>query len=115
MRTMNLSVRTSVDHSNGRFIILMIPVLINKERSGYQQKDRKPSQNDKTEHGMEKTVQNQGKDQKSQSPNSIQKNQQSTGAELKNTIRSNLNPSDWPEKHNSILMKTVKTKWGPQS
>ncbi|GKE56300.1 hypothetical protein Tco_1495485, partial [Tanacetum coccineum] len=31
-----------------------------KDRSGYQQKDRKPSQNDKTEHGMEKTVQNQG-------------------------------------------------------
>ncbi|GKC67279.1 retrotransposon protein, putative, ty1-copia subclass, partial [Tanacetum coccineum] len=29
-------------------------------RSGYQQKGRKPSQNDKTEHGMEKTVQNQG-------------------------------------------------------
>ncbi|GJQ96334.1 reverse transcriptase domain-containing protein [Tanacetum coccineum] len=29
-------------------------------RSGYHQKDRKPSQNDKTEHGMEKTVQNQG-------------------------------------------------------
>ncbi|GJX96620.1 hypothetical protein Tco_0352418 [Tanacetum coccineum] len=28
--------------------------------SGYQQKDRKTSQNDKTEHGMEKTVQNQG-------------------------------------------------------
>ncbi|GJZ95303.1 hypothetical protein Tco_0667506 [Tanacetum coccineum] len=28
--------------------------------SGYQQKDRKPSQNDKNEHGMEKTVQNQG-------------------------------------------------------
>ncbi|GKD23633.1 ribonuclease H-like domain-containing protein [Tanacetum coccineum] len=31
-----------------------------KTGSGYQQKDRKPSQNDKTEHGMEKTVQNQG-------------------------------------------------------
>ncbi|GJS26535.1 reverse transcriptase domain-containing protein [Tanacetum coccineum] len=31
-----------------------------ESRSGYQQKDRKPSQNDKTEHGMEKTVQNQG-------------------------------------------------------
>ncbi|GKA27140.1 hypothetical protein Tco_0713308 [Tanacetum coccineum] len=30
------------------------------EGSGYQQKDRKQSQNDKTEHGMEKTVQNQG-------------------------------------------------------
>ncbi|GKG21062.1 hypothetical protein Tco_0383657, partial [Tanacetum coccineum] len=28
--------------------------------SGYHQKDRKPTQNDKTEHGMEKTVQNQG-------------------------------------------------------
>ncbi|GKC45381.1 hypothetical protein Tco_1063103 [Tanacetum coccineum] len=28
------------------------------DTSGYQQKDRKPSQNDKTEHGMEKTVQN---------------------------------------------------------
>ncbi|GKC19997.1 hypothetical protein Tco_1022147 [Tanacetum coccineum] len=31
-----------------------------KQGSGYQQKDRKPSQNNKTEHGMEKTVQNQG-------------------------------------------------------
>ncbi|GJX30527.1 putative ribonuclease H-like domain-containing protein [Tanacetum coccineum] len=30
------------------------------EESGYHQKDRKPSQNDKTEHGMEKTVKNQG-------------------------------------------------------
>ncbi|GJZ97719.1 reverse transcriptase domain-containing protein [Tanacetum coccineum] len=36
--------------------------------SGYQQKDRKPSQNDKTEHGMEKTVQNQG-----QSPKNLPK------------------------------------------
>ncbi|GJW75286.1 putative reverse transcriptase domain-containing protein [Tanacetum coccineum] len=33
-------------------------------RSGYHQKDRKPSQNDKTEHGMEKTVQNQGQSPK---------------------------------------------------
>ncbi|GKA69270.1 hypothetical protein Tco_0775334 [Tanacetum coccineum] len=32
--------------------------------SGYQQKDRKLSQNDKTEHGMEKTVQNQGQSPK---------------------------------------------------
>ncbi|GJU01342.1 reverse transcriptase domain-containing protein [Tanacetum coccineum] len=32
--------------------------------SGYHQKDRKPSQNDKTEHGMEKTVQNQGQSPK---------------------------------------------------
>ncbi|GJR31021.1 hypothetical protein Tco_1107253 [Tanacetum coccineum] len=33
-------------------------------RSGYHQKDRKPSQNDKTEHGMVKTVQNQGQKSK---------------------------------------------------
>ncbi|GJR37098.1 hypothetical protein Tco_1212782 [Tanacetum coccineum] len=46
-------------------------------RSGYQQKDRKPSQNDKTEHGMEKTVQNQGQSPKKSMSKSIQKNQQS--------------------------------------
>ncbi|GJR97388.1 putative reverse transcriptase domain-containing protein [Tanacetum coccineum] len=45
--------------------------------SGYQQKDRKPSQNDKTEHGMEKTVQNQGQSPKMPKSESIQKNQQS--------------------------------------
>ncbi|GJZ22447.1 hypothetical protein Tco_0559486 [Tanacetum coccineum] len=47
------------------------------ERSGYQQKDRKPSQNDKTEHGMEKTVQNQGQSPKIPKSESILKNQQS--------------------------------------
>ncbi|GKF35889.1 hypothetical protein Tco_0112647 [Tanacetum coccineum] len=46
-------------------------------RSGYQQKDRKPSQNDKTEHGMEKTFQNQGQSPKKSKSKSIQKNQQS--------------------------------------
>ncbi|GJX61821.1 hypothetical protein Tco_0294721 [Tanacetum coccineum] len=46
-------------------------------RSGYQQKDRKPSQNDKTEHGMEKTVQNQGQSPKMPKSESKQKNQQS--------------------------------------
>ncbi|GJU19340.1 hypothetical protein Tco_1152682 [Tanacetum coccineum] len=46
-------------------------------RSGYQQKDRKPSQNDKTEHGMEKTVQNQGQSPKMSKSESILKNQQS--------------------------------------
>ncbi|GJY78667.1 ribonuclease H-like domain-containing protein [Tanacetum coccineum] len=44
--------------------------------SGYQQKDRKPSQNDKTEHGMEKTMQNQGQSPKMPKSESIQKNQQ---------------------------------------
>ncbi|GJV97297.1 hypothetical protein Tco_1548874 [Tanacetum coccineum] len=47
------------------------------EGSGYHQKDRKPSQNDKTEHGMEKTVQNQGQSPKMPKSESIQKNQQS--------------------------------------
>ncbi|GJU33592.1 hypothetical protein Tco_1181946 [Tanacetum coccineum] len=46
-------------------------------RSGYQQKDKKPSQNDKTEHGMEKTVQNQGQSPKMPKSESILKNQQS--------------------------------------
>ncbi|GJY73261.1 hypothetical protein Tco_0477692 [Tanacetum coccineum] len=45
--------------------------------SGYQQKDRKPSQNDKTEHGMEKTVQNQSQSPKMPKSESILKNQQS--------------------------------------
>ncbi|GKE84582.1 hypothetical protein Tco_1558324, partial [Tanacetum coccineum] len=69
-------------------------------RSGYQQKDRKPSQNDKTEHGMEKTVQNQGQSPKMPKSESI----------LKNTIECNLNPSDGPGKPNSITMKTVKAQ-----
>ncbi|GJZ58342.1 hypothetical protein Tco_0613836 [Tanacetum coccineum] len=71
------------------------------KRSGYHQKDRKPSQNDKTEHGMEKTVQNQGQSPKMPKSESI----------LKNTVGCNLNPSDGPGKPNSIIMKTVKTKW----
>ncbi|GKB77897.1 RNA-directed DNA polymerase, eukaryota, reverse transcriptase zinc-binding domain protein [Tanacetum coccineum] len=45
--------------------------------SGYHQKDRKSSQNDKTEHGMEKTVQNQGQSPKMTKSESILKNQQS--------------------------------------
>ncbi|GKA77918.1 hypothetical protein Tco_0784455 [Tanacetum coccineum] len=48
-----------------------------REKSGYHQKDRKPSQNDKTEHGMEKTVQNQGQSPKMPKSESILKNQQS--------------------------------------
>ncbi|GJV94411.1 hypothetical protein Tco_1545988 [Tanacetum coccineum] len=55
----------------------VVPVTVNSAGSGYQQKDRKPSQNDKTEHGMEKTVQNQGQSPKMPKSESIQKNQQS--------------------------------------
>ncbi|GJZ31884.1 reverse transcriptase domain-containing protein [Tanacetum coccineum] len=61
--------------------------------SGYHQKDRKPSQNDKTEHGMEKTVQNQGQSPKMPKSESI----------LKNTIECNLNPSDGPGKPNKVV------------
>ncbi|GJU83625.1 hypothetical protein Tco_1285990 [Tanacetum coccineum] len=46
--------------------------------SGYQQKDRKPSQNDKTEHGMEKTLcKIRPKSKKCQSQSQYWKNQQS--------------------------------------
>ncbi|GJY28810.1 hypothetical protein Tco_0404577 [Tanacetum coccineum] len=55
-------------------------------RSGYHQKDRKPSQNDKTEHGMEKTVQNQGQSPKMSKSESIQKNQQSNQSQNTNTL-----------------------------
>ncbi|GJT10586.1 hypothetical protein Tco_0857628 [Tanacetum coccineum] len=56
-------------------------------RSGYHQKDRKPSQNDKTEHGMEKTVQNQGQSPKNAK---VRVNTEESAVkpepELKNTI-----------------------------
>ncbi|GKB76512.1 putative reverse transcriptase domain-containing protein [Tanacetum coccineum] len=54
-----------------------IPKTAFRNRSGYHQKDRKPSQNDKTEHGMEKTVQNQGQSPPMTKSESILKNQQS--------------------------------------
>ncbi|GJT81127.1 RNA-directed DNA polymerase, eukaryota, reverse transcriptase zinc-binding domain protein [Tanacetum coccineum] len=66
--------------------------------SGYHQKDRKPSQNDKTEHGMEKTVQNQGQSPKMPKSESI----------LKNTIECNLYPSDGPGKPNISKLKLLK-------
>ncbi|GJR54815.1 hypothetical protein Tco_1405336 [Tanacetum coccineum] len=51
--------------------------------SGYQQKDRKPSQIDKTEHGMEKTVQNQGQSPKMPKSGVItEESCRSNGAEL---------------------------------
>ncbi|GKC38995.1 hypothetical protein Tco_1051379 [Tanacetum coccineum] len=52
--------------------------------SGYQQKDRKPSQNDKTEHGMEKTVQNQGQSPKMPKVRVNTENQQVNGSRNEN-------------------------------
>ncbi|GJU94801.1 hypothetical protein Tco_1319557, partial [Tanacetum coccineum] len=84
--------------------------------SGYHQKDRKPSQNDKTEHGMEKTVQNQGQSQKNAK---VRVNTEESAVkpepELKNTIGCNLNPSDGPGKPNSINYEDCEDQMGPQS
>ncbi|GKF31477.1 hypothetical protein Tco_0101275 [Tanacetum coccineum] len=65
---------SKLNYSNQQSIV---PSVSQKSGSGYQQKDRKPSQNDKTEHGMEKTVQNQGQSPKMSKSESILKNQQS--------------------------------------
>ncbi|GJZ52626.1 hypothetical protein Tco_0607141 [Tanacetum coccineum] len=93
-------------------VFVRIARIVKTLRSGYQQKDRKPSQNDKTEHGMEKTVQNQGQSPKMSKSESItERNHHKPEPELKNTIECNLYPSDGPGKPNSIFMKTVKTKW----
>ncbi|GJV00450.1 reverse transcriptase domain-containing protein [Tanacetum coccineum] len=75
---------------------LVLP-LVGPLGSGYQQKDRKPSQNDKTEHGMEKTVQNQGQSPKMSKSESI----------LKNTIECNLYPSDGPGKPNKDIVPSI--------
>ncbi|GJZ96789.1 zf-CCHC domain-containing protein [Tanacetum coccineum] len=50
----------SIDNAFAKFNTIITSLKALDEGSGYQQKDRKPSQNDKTKHGMEKTVQNQG-------------------------------------------------------
>ncbi|GJS94841.1 putative ribonuclease H-like domain-containing protein [Tanacetum coccineum] len=97
---------------DARGIVVRNKARLVAQGSGYHQKDRKPSQNDKTEHGMEKTVQNQGPNPKCQSSSPIpEESAVKPEPELKNTIECNLNPSDGPGKPNSITMKTVKTKW----
>ncbi|GJV22026.1 hypothetical protein Tco_1371046 [Tanacetum coccineum] len=74
--------------------------------SGYQQKGRKPSQNDKTEHEMEKTVQNQGQSPKMPKSESIQQNPAvETEPERRSYWRTNLlthlmgreSPIDFPD------------------
>ncbi|GJR00481.1 retrovirus-related pol polyprotein from transposon TNT 1-94 [Tanacetum coccineum] len=83
-------------------------------RSGYQQKDRKPSQNDKTEHGMEKTVQNQGQSPKN---DKVRVNTEESAVkpepELKNTIECNLYPSDGPGKPTYIINEDCEDQMGP--
>ncbi|GJR83162.1 hypothetical protein Tco_0153947 [Tanacetum coccineum] len=79
--------------------------------SGYHQKGRKPSQNDKTEHGMEKTAKSRPKSKNVKVRVNTEESAVKPEPELKNTIECNLNPSDGPGKPNSIFMKPVKTKW----
>ncbi|GJR07572.1 reverse transcriptase domain-containing protein [Tanacetum coccineum] len=55
----SFTILSSLNLHNTTHIITALATTLGE--SGYHQKDRKPSQNDKTEHGMEKTVQNQGK------------------------------------------------------
>ncbi|GJR60381.1 retrovirus-related pol polyprotein from transposon TNT 1-94 [Tanacetum coccineum] len=69
-------------------------------------KDRKPSQNDKTEHGMEKTVKIKAKSKNTKVRVNTEESAVKPEPELKNTIGCNLNPSDGPGKPNSIFMKT---------
>ncbi|GJS94287.1 hypothetical protein Tco_0801255 [Tanacetum coccineum] len=58
-------------------------------------KRQKISKNDKTEHGMEKTVQNQGQSPKMPKSSQYLMNQQSNRSRnMKNTIGRNLNPTD---------------------
>ncbi|GJW08793.1 putative reverse transcriptase domain-containing protein [Tanacetum coccineum] len=88
---------TDIDGYTNRFheLALLCPRMVEPEqvkveqyiRSGYQQKDRKPSQNDKTEHGMEKTVQNQGQSPKMSKSESILKNQQPICVQLTKTVK----------------------------
>ncbi|GJV49973.1 hypothetical protein Tco_1440185 [Tanacetum coccineum] len=61
----------SIDNAFAKFNTIITSLKALDEGSGYQQKDRKPSQNDKTKHGMEKTVQNQGQSPKMPKSESI--------------------------------------------
>ncbi|GJT23314.1 hypothetical protein Tco_0893251 [Tanacetum coccineum] len=104
-------IRADNDFSYGRrltcFLLMTdqytrIARIVKTLRSGYQQKDRKPSQNDKSEHGMEKTVQNQGQSPKNAK---VRVNTEESAVkpepELKNYLDAIINHSDGPGKPNS--------------
>ncbi|GJW94758.1 hypothetical protein Tco_0174430 [Tanacetum coccineum] len=97
-------------------VVLIFTTLSNLARdalegSGYQQKDRKPSQNDKmSTHGKD-CAKSKAKSKNARAEFITEESAVKPEPELKNTIECNLNPSDGPGKPNSITMKTVKTKW----
>ncbi|GJU52298.1 hypothetical protein Tco_1226012 [Tanacetum coccineum] len=70
---------------------LLVPQYI-EDGSGYHQKDRKPSQNDKTEHGMENDCAKSSKVQNGKVRSQYLKNRSQTGEEMTNSLQSNLNP-----------------------
>ncbi|GJV76274.1 hypothetical protein Tco_1507858 [Tanacetum coccineum] len=59
-------------------LLLSLPSVMLPPRSGYQQKDRKPSQNDKTDMEWKRTVQNQAKGPKMSKSESILMNSSQT-------------------------------------
>ncbi|GKG28989.1 hypothetical protein Tco_0416354, partial [Tanacetum coccineum] len=102
MKDMVLTVNTTTLLITVRLLPLRVALIRALIRSGYQQKDRKPSQNNKTKHGMEKTVQNQGQSPKKKVKVKVKTEESAVKQkpELKNTIECNLNPSDGPGKPN---------------
>ncbi|GJY14028.1 reverse transcriptase domain-containing protein [Tanacetum coccineum] len=79
--------------------------------SGLSSKRQKTKQNDKMSTEWKRDVQPRPKSKKCQSESKERIAQSKPEPELKNTVGCNLNPSDGPGKPNSIIMKTVKTKW----
>ncbi|GKB56192.1 putative reverse transcriptase domain-containing protein, partial [Tanacetum coccineum] len=98
-----------IKHSQEEAVVLRD--LVVHDRSGYQQKGRKPSQNDNPENGMEDCAESRPKSKNDKVRVNTEESAVKPEPELKNTIGCNLNPSDGPGKPNSIIMKTVKTKW----
>ncbi|GKG23677.1 hypothetical protein Tco_0391713, partial [Tanacetum coccineum] len=72
---------------------------------------RKPSQNDKTKHGMEiDCAKSRPKSKNAKVRVNTEESAVKPELELKNTIECNLYPSDGPGKPNSISVKTLKAQ-----
>ncbi|GJY52708.1 reverse transcriptase domain-containing protein [Tanacetum coccineum] len=79
-------------------------IVKNSQEVDIIKKDRKPSQNDKTEHGMEKTVQNQGQSPKMPKSESILTNQPvKPEPELKKPVGWQSYPSDGRGRESPIV------------
>ncbi|GKB39930.1 hypothetical protein Tco_0884872, partial [Tanacetum coccineum] len=86
----------TVQHSRTKHIVVryhFIKKKVENEEVDINKKTEQTKAKYKTEHGMEKTVQNQGQSPEMSKPE----------PELKNTVGCNLNPSDGPGKPNNII------------